>query len=278
NVPALVRWLQAYLYRGASSIVAQNQLVPILGIFQKLLASKINDQYALDLLTTIIEYTPTANLDQYMQAIISLLMKKLSATRNEKFTIRFINFLCYFIALNKEGAGPDYIINAFDSIQPGLFLQVLTSIVILNLQKVQGQIERNICAVALTRLLTQSNTMLSPNYIVQWPSILTAVIKLFEAPVEIKKTGIEEEQEEYVDFELEEAEFKSAFNKLVTASRAKRDPTGIPNPRDFLARSVYALSQTHPGKIIDIVHKEIPQECAIYLNQYMANAGVGALD
>ncbi|CAG8478060.1 8971_t:CDS:10 [Ambispora gerdemannii] len=278
NVPALVRWLQAYLYRGASSIATQNQLVPILGIFQKLLASKLNDQYALDLLTTIVEYISTVNLDQYMQAIISLLMKKLSTIKSEKFTIRFINFLCYFVALNKEGAGPDYIINAFDSIQPGLFLQVLTSIVILNLQKVQGQIERHICAVALTRLLTQSNTMLSPSYIEQWSSILTAVIKLFEAPVEIKKNGIEEEQEEYIDFELEEeTEFKAAFNKLVTASRSKRDPTGIPNAREFLARSVYTLSQTHPGRISEIVNKEIPQECALYLNQYMINAGVGTL-
>ncbi|CAG8549645.1 9435_t:CDS:2, partial [Racocetra fulgida] len=46
NIPALVRFLHAYLYRDSLAIIANKQLEPILGIFQKLIASKANDKYA----------------------------------------------------------------------------------------------------------------------------------------------------------------------------------------------------------------------------------------
>ncbi|CAG8777794.1 18793_t:CDS:2, partial [Acaulospora morrowiae] len=59
NVPALVRMLHAYIYRDSSGIIANKQLEPILGIFQKLIASKVNDKYGLELLCTIVQYVPT---------------------------------------------------------------------------------------------------------------------------------------------------------------------------------------------------------------------------
>ncbi|KAG9304522.1 hypothetical protein G9A89_020086 [Geosiphon pyriformis] len=282
NVPALVRWLQAYLYRGSASIVAENQLVPILGIFQKLLASKANDQYGLELLTTIVEHVPIGHLDQYMQPILTLILRKISSVtgqknKNEKFIMGFVNFFCYFIALEKEGGGPDYLISATENIQSGLFSQILNNIIISNLQKVQGELPRHICAVAMTHLLTHSNTMLTTEFIEHWPNILTALIKLFEAPVEIDNEVKTEEQ--FYDFDLEEdREFSAAFAKLATASKPKQDPTGVTNAKFYLAQSVQTLSRTHPGKISDMVEKEIPTECNLYLGQYMAAAGLGIMD
>lgn len=49
NVPALVRLLQAIMSRGASAVI-ENHLVPVLGIFQKLVASKATEVHAFDLL------------------------------------------------------------------------------------------------------------------------------------------------------------------------------------------------------------------------------------
>jgi exportin-2 (importin alpha re-exporter) len=59
NIPALTRLLHAYICRDASSIVINNQLEPILGIFQKLIASKANDKHGIDLLCSIVQYIPT---------------------------------------------------------------------------------------------------------------------------------------------------------------------------------------------------------------------------
>lgn len=55
NVPAMTRLLAAIIPRSAESIVAQNQLEPILGIFQRLLAGKKTENSAFDLLETIIK-------------------------------------------------------------------------------------------------------------------------------------------------------------------------------------------------------------------------------
>lgn len=58
NIPALVRLLRAFLSKGAQAIVAANQLAPMLGIFQHLVASKATDQHAFELLEAIYEFVP----------------------------------------------------------------------------------------------------------------------------------------------------------------------------------------------------------------------------
>jgi exportin-2 (importin alpha re-exporter) len=56
NIPALVRLLQAFLQKGGKQIVAAKQLEPILGVFQKLVASKINDHEGFYLLEAIVQF------------------------------------------------------------------------------------------------------------------------------------------------------------------------------------------------------------------------------
>jgi exportin-2 (importin alpha re-exporter) len=49
NVPALVRLLSAIIPRGVESVMKNNQVEPILGIFQKLISTKSNEGYGFDL-------------------------------------------------------------------------------------------------------------------------------------------------------------------------------------------------------------------------------------
>jgi exportin-2 (importin alpha re-exporter) len=63
NVPALVRLLSSIIPRGAEYISKNNQIEPILGIFQKLISSKANESYGFDLLEAVI-----ANFPPYVQA------------------------------------------------------------------------------------------------------------------------------------------------------------------------------------------------------------------
>lgn len=58
NVPALVRLLTSIIPRGATDIANNNQLEPILGIFQQLVANRTNEIYAFELLECIISSFP----------------------------------------------------------------------------------------------------------------------------------------------------------------------------------------------------------------------------
>lgn len=60
NIPPLVRLLQAYLERGANTIAsaAADKIPGLLGVFQKLIASKLNDHQGFYLLNSIIEHMP----------------------------------------------------------------------------------------------------------------------------------------------------------------------------------------------------------------------------
>lgn len=55
NIPACTRLLSALIPRIGKVIVAENQLEPILGIFQRLLSGKKSDLYAFDLLDSIVK-------------------------------------------------------------------------------------------------------------------------------------------------------------------------------------------------------------------------------
>ncbi len=58
NVPALVRLLSSIITRGVEYITGNNQIEPILGVFQKLVSSKTNESYGFDLLETVISNFP----------------------------------------------------------------------------------------------------------------------------------------------------------------------------------------------------------------------------
>jgi exportin-2 (importin alpha re-exporter) len=58
NVPALVGFLGATLQKDPAYVVSTNTLSGYLGIFQKLIASKANDQYGFELLGSIVTMMP----------------------------------------------------------------------------------------------------------------------------------------------------------------------------------------------------------------------------
>jgi len=58
NVPALVRLLSAIIPRGSQFIIQNNQIEPVLGIFQKLISTKANESYGFDLLETVVASFP----------------------------------------------------------------------------------------------------------------------------------------------------------------------------------------------------------------------------
>ena len=58
NVPALVRLLTSIISRGASDIVATDQVLPVLGVFQQLVVLKSTEIFAFELLECILANFP----------------------------------------------------------------------------------------------------------------------------------------------------------------------------------------------------------------------------
>lgn len=81
NVPALTRLLEAYITKAGPDIAAANKLPQILGVFQKLNASKALDQYGFMILSSLVEVLPYSAYEQYMPSVWSLLFGRLMVRR-----------------------------------------------------------------------------------------------------------------------------------------------------------------------------------------------------
>jgi exportin-2 (importin alpha re-exporter) len=117
NVPALVRLLAALIPRGRDYMLANGQVEPILGIFQKLVGAKYSETNAFDLLETVISNFPAASLQQYFTPMLQIMLTRLSSSKTETFTARFVKFYHLFSMRDKEGLGPDVFVQVCDTVQ-----------------------------------------------------------------------------------------------------------------------------------------------------------------
>ena len=119
NIPALVRLLQAYLTHGANEILNANQLPAFLGIFQKLIASRANDQYGFDLLVSIFSHVPIDKLQPFLKQVFNILLLRLQSSKTAKYTQGFLKLICTVACLSRHIPNSALIVvETMDSIQP----------------------------------------------------------------------------------------------------------------------------------------------------------------
>jgi exportin-2 (importin alpha re-exporter) len=117
NVPALVRLLTAMIPRGAEDIVRDNQVEPILGIYQKLVSTKVHESHSFELIETVISSFPLPVLQNYFVTILTLMLTRLSTSKTENFSQRFIAFYHFMSARQDKGLGTDFFVGITDQIQ-----------------------------------------------------------------------------------------------------------------------------------------------------------------
>lgn len=144
NVPALVRLLQAYLQKAHADIVTGNHLPAILGVFQKLVASKAHDHEGFYVLNTLMEWCDLAAWGQYLGTIWGILFMRLQSSR----TVKFARSLTLFVGLFAAKHSPAMLEESINKVQPGVFLQLL-------------QVSLRVCS--LRSLLFWSLSCASPN-------------------------------------------------------------------------------------------------------------------
>ncbi|TNN85626.1 Exportin-2 [Liparis tanakae] len=269
NIPPLVRLLQAYLEKGGASIAgsAADKIPGLLGVFQKLIASKANDHQGFYLLNSIIEHMPTESILQYRKQIFILLFQRLQSSKTTKFIKSFLVFINLYCV--KYGAIA--LQEIFDSIQPKMFGMVLEKIIIPEVQKVSGPVEKKICAVGITKVLTECPALMDTEYTKLWTPLLQALIGLFELP---EDDSIPDD-EHFIDIE-DTPGYQTAFSQLAFAGKKEHDPIGdsVGNPKILLAQSLYKLSTACPGRVPSMLSTSLNADALQYLQGYLQAATV----
>ena len=124
NIPALVRLLEAYLGAAAGEVAGRGLLPPLLGVFQKLVASRGHDHEGFRILESLAQHLPAATLAPMMPQIWTLLFQRLQSSRTTKFVRCFVSAAALFVC--KHGAAPT--LDSMDAVQQGLGVMVLQSV------------------------------------------------------------------------------------------------------------------------------------------------------
>ncbi|KAL6077585.1 Exportin-2 [Balamuthia mandrillaris] len=268
NVPALVRLLQAYLRKAAPEIVAGGHLKGILGVFQKLIASSVTDHEGFYLLEAIVEHVDPTAFTEFLPTIFQLVFSRLMSCKTMKFIRSFLVFLCLFIG--KHGAS--FVVQQIDSVDAQLFNKVLVSLWIPNVQKVSGVIERKMCAIAMTKLLTECPEMLSEPYFAHWGDLLRAVISIFEEPEDESVPA--DVADNYVEVEESAPGYSTAYSQLVYAHKDDIDPFKTIDAKAYFAHSLNKLSIAHPGKFQEVLNQYLPPAAMAILQNYFKESNV----
>ncbi|XP_071836903.1 exportin-2-like isoform X2 [Apostichopus japonicus] len=267
NIPALTRLVQAFIEKGSNSIIAQDKLNPVLGVFQKLIASKSNDHYGFYIMQSLVEHMNTAALSPYIKTVFIKLFTRLSKFKTTKFVKECLVFMSLYAAKN----GGSALVEVVDSIQTKLFAMVLEKLYIADVQKVSGNLEKKICAIGMTKLLTECPAMLSPDYKQFWVPFLQALIGLFELPEDDSLP----DDEHFIEIEDIEG-YQTAYSKLAFAGKHETDPFkgAVPDAKVYLAQSLQKLSASQPGQIAPLISSKLDPKAAQFLQGYLQAAGV----
>ena len=267
NIAPLSSLLQVYVEKSFKQIVAIGKIEPLLGVFQKLLASKTNDHYGFYILQSLIQYGDPNTLSPYLKQIFVLLFQRLTSSKTTKYVKSLLVFFSFFI----HHYGAHGLASIIDSIQANMFGMVIEKLFIQEVQKVSGTIERKICAVGMIKLLCDLDSLIIGQYSNYWCPLLYTLICLFELPEDDSIP----ENEHFIEIE-DTPGYQASYSQLIFAGKKETDPfkDSIPNAKLFLAQSLAKLSVKHPGKLNPLINSGLVPDALTHLQNYLETANI----
>ncbi|XP_028160985.1 exportin-2 [Ostrinia furnacalis] len=113
NVRPLVRLVCAFVAARAPLVLQSGRLNAMLGVFQKLIASKTNDHEGFYLVQTMLFKFGESVMQQYSKQIMTLLFQRLASSKTTKYVRGLIAFLGFYAA----HFGADNLIDLVNSVQ-----------------------------------------------------------------------------------------------------------------------------------------------------------------
>lgn len=239
NTTPLTELLQTFVEKMPQEIALENRLLPLLGIFQKLISSKATDHEGLALLQTMITHLPAADLDARISDIFMLIFQRLTGSK----TIKFVKCVLVCFSLYAYIRGPDQLAFGVNKIQDKIFAMVIEKLYIADVKKVTGVVERRICTCGIIKILSHLPLIDNGSYNHLWAPLLVVLMEIFELPPEI----VHDDDDHFADI-TESLDFQAQYSKLNYGSRKKDDPTKeVGDFKSTLAASLANLSAKLPG-------------------------------
>eukprot|EP01039_Chlorochromonas_danica_P003040 gene3040-3317_t len=253
NIPALTDLLRAYMARGMSEVIANQQLTAVLGVIQKLLASKSTEVQAFLLLDAVLQFCPSATLAPYISTLFSLLLQRMMESVKESKTARYPRLFLHMLTLCATVHGSGLAFSTLENLTPSLFSNIVRSIWTPNKTLVAQQyatgIDHKIIVVGGTKLLTE--TTVSGDLEV-WGLLLKSIIAALSSSGSAPGAhgNKEEAEEELVPLEGASASggADNAYSKLVFCQfPALGDPSPeIQSESFFFIHSLSAFLKSQP--------------------------------
>lgn len=281
NVPALTQLLEAYFAVGPRVVVEQNQLEPILGVFQKLLASKQYEFYAFALVTAVVSNVELAHVEKYLVTIVQLLLTRLTQHRDR---VALIHHVVSFFGLVAARHSPTLLVATLDQIQAGMLVNLATHVfapTLLSSPTFNSPADAKKAVVGLTRILCEtpeavgataqnssSGGSTDNNVVNPWVATLAAVLAIVSANTAVVATAPRTALDDDLNLDDAQVGYDAAFSQLHFGTN--KTPKDVfphvpdlgayvtnsvnqlclakPQPFQQLAQNAQAYRRSHPPK------------------------------
>jgi len=226
NLPALTRLVQAFLSTGADYITSSDLLVPILGVFQKLVSSKINDYLGFYIAEAIVQYNPLEKFNFALQDIFRIIFTRVQGSKTTQLVRSLLVFFSFIICFH----GPKVFTDTLRQLQPNLVLMVFQNLWIPNIEQVKGRIDRKICTIAMAKVLNEWPDSRSDEFTEIRIQLGKQMQNLMEGLDSVPAPAIEED---LITDEESGKDYTSGFTNLSHVSKADIDPFPNVDPKTF---------------------------------------------
>ncbi|EEH33570.1 importin alpha re-exporter [Paracoccidioides lutzii Pb01] len=266
NVPALVRLLSSIITRGEQSIRTNNQIEPILGIFQKLVSSKASESYGFDLLESVIATFPSSVLEQYFVPIIRIILTRLQHSKTENFCLRFVRFYHFISANDAKGYSADFFIQVTENVQSGVFTPIYLNIILPETQKLARPLDRKTAVISFTKTLANSEAF-ATRYKKGWAFTCEALLTLLgQSPLPATNGDIIAEND------VEDMAFGVGFTQLNTIRPTPRDlrPDIGSQYNVWVGSYLKETDKKHGGRISAFAEERLSPEAKVGLEALLS--------
>lgn len=276
NIPGITRLLIAILEQDPSVFgLSELSLTPLLGVFQKLIASKVNDVHGFELLQAIVLSLPLSALSHYLKDIAILLLTRLKGSRTDRFVKRLVVFISTLacVPLNNELAkkthsaiNADFAVDLIDSAQPGVFGQIFKSFILPTSASLANLQDKKLATFGLLQF-ARSSAFTSGRYADQLVGVVEQLAKnLSTLEGLLKSTSVAQGNDAAAvainELDLESSSYGSQFSKIVSIQSPVFDPVPAMKNNDFAGirrACLGAISQLGSSGVLDQLSDDAKQ-------------------
>ncbi|RAL67520.1 hypothetical protein DID88_008275 [Monilinia fructigena] len=226
----------------SSDVQANNQLEPILGIFQKLMAGKSRTELqSFDVLEALIISCNVSAIEQYFPTILNIMFTRLNNNPPEAFKRRFS-----------------------DAVQETVFVPLYLTIILPTTQQFPRPLDRKIAVISLTKTLTDSQAF-AVKYKKGWSKTCEALLKLLENPPLPVTTD-----DVVAEADVDDLSFGVGFTQLNTCKKVADDEwPEITDVKLWVGSYLRDANARHDRAISGFVNERLNSEARSLLVEYM---------